>query len=446
MYTFVTAYGEEGPPSPPTDPINFEFGQQVVLSNIGIESEELVSNTEYAFGVNSGALKRIYRSNTGSTDTQFQFVDEIPFSKTFYVDSKDPQYLAEVLPSSNWDGPPDDDENLYPSGPMQGLVELPNGVFAGFTGDRLCFSESYLPHAWPISYRRTVEDEILALGAVSNGVFVLTKGKPYFFAGSDASVMAGQQIDFAQACINTKSVVDMGDSIYYAGPDGLCAISTNSAEIITKGLITPKQWIQDFQAATYIASRHENKYIAFYNALNAGGGDGFMVDGTDPEGALSELNRSTAPTLLYNEEGTDTLFILEGQALKEFRSGTSDQTYSWKSKKFTTSAPVSMGWVYVHADSYPGYTGSFPNGSVNNGLEITVTADGTDIFKAKLAKVGNEYIQETTIPGSIADTKLYQAAMRLPTHSAIEFEVLITGTVPVNEVALTQSMTELIEV
>jgi hypothetical protein len=105
-----------------------------------------------------------------------------------------------------------------------------------------------------------------------------------------------------------------------------------------------------------------------------------------------------------------------------------------------------MGWVYVHADSYPGYTGSFPNGSVNNGLEITVTADGTDIFKAKLAKVGNEYIQETTIPGSIADTKLYQAAMRLPTHSAIEFEVLITGTVPVNEVALTQSMTELIEV
>ena len=444
VYTFVTAYGEEGPPSPPSDVVNFEFGQQIVLSNIGIESNELTNNTEYAFGINSGALKRIYRSNTGSTDTQFQFVDEIPFSRTFYVDSKDPAHLAEVLPSSGWDGPPNDDENLYPSGPMQGLVELPNGVFAGFTGDRLCFSESYLPHAWPISYRRTVEDEILALGAVSNGVFVLTKGKPYFFAGSDASVMAGQQIDFAQACINTRSVVDMGDSIYYAGPDGLCAISTNSAEIITKGLITPKQWINDFQASTYLASRHENKYVAFYNALSSEG-DGFMVDGSDPEGALVELNRSTAPSVLFNEEGTDTLFTLEGQTLKEFRGGTGIQTYSWKSKKFTTSGPVSMSWLYIHADSYPGYTGTFPNGAVNAGLEVTLTTDGTDIFKAKLGKVGNEYIQETSVPGSIPDTKLYQAAMRLPAHSAIEFEILITGTVPVNEVSLTQSMTELIE-
>ena len=40
-----------------------------------------------------------------------------------------------------------------------------NGVFAGFTGKRFCLSEPYLPHAWPIAYRITLEEDIVAIGA-----------------------------------------------------------------------------------------------------------------------------------------------------------------------------------------------------------------------------------------------------------------------------------------
>ena len=51
---------------------------------------------------------------------------------------------------------------------MKGLIALPNGVFAGFTGKRICFSEPFLPHAWPVAYRITLEEEIVSIAAASN--------------------------------------------------------------------------------------------------------------------------------------------------------------------------------------------------------------------------------------------------------------------------------------
>ena len=47
--------------------------------------------------------------------------------------------------------------------------------------------------------------------------------------------MVAVEIDLAQACVNKFSVVDMGDYVLYAGPDGLCAIGTDG--VVTKGLI-----------------------------------------------------------------------------------------------------------------------------------------------------------------------------------------------------------------
>ena len=56
-----------------------------------------------------------------------------------------------------------DDTNVYPDGPMKGLTALPNGIMAGFTGKRICFSEAFLPHAWPANYRITLEEEIVGM-------------------------------------------------------------------------------------------------------------------------------------------------------------------------------------------------------------------------------------------------------------------------------------------
>ena len=282
VYTFVTAFGEEGPPSPASAPIERTDTETVTLT---LPSSDHPSGN-YNFG--AAALKRIYRSNTGSSNTTFQFLAEIPFTSTSYDDTTPSAGLGEVLPSESWIGPPDDNSSLYPDGPMQGLTAVANGVFAGFAGNRFCLSEPFLPHAWPVEYRITVEEDIVAIGAVSNGIVALTDGRPYFITGTDPSAMTAVQMDIAQACINHRSVVDMGSYLLYAGPDGLVAVTGAQGQVVTQGLISPKQWNSTFNPSGYRAFKYEDTYVAFWT-------DGSDHVGLvyDPRGAETAISRLT---------------------------------------------------------------------------------------------------------------------------------------------------------
>ena len=116
---------------------------------------------------------------------------------------------------------------LYPDGPLQGLIALAQGVMAGFTGKRFCLSEPFLPHAWPINYRITTEEDIVAIASTANGVAALTDGQPYFITGTDPSAMTAIRVDLAQACVNkTKCRGTWVDYVLYAGPDGLCSVQS----------------------------------------------------------------------------------------------------------------------------------------------------------------------------------------------------------------------------
>ena len=157
VYTFVSAYGEEGPPSPASTVITTDDNMTINITQM--ETSTTKSNSNFG----TGAKKRIYRSNTGSNTTQFQFVGEVAMATASFVDSSKNSELAEVIPSTTWIAPPDDDASLYPDGPMKGLIPVQNGIFAGFTGNRVCFSEPYQPHAWPADYRIGIEEPIVGI-------------------------------------------------------------------------------------------------------------------------------------------------------------------------------------------------------------------------------------------------------------------------------------------
>ena len=76
VYTFVSAYGEEGPPSAASTVITTDDNAVITVSNLSTAGAKSNNN----FG--SGAVKRIYRSNTGSNTTAFQFVAEVPMATT----------------------------------------------------------------------------------------------------------------------------------------------------------------------------------------------------------------------------------------------------------------------------------------------------------------------------------------------------------------------------
>jgi hypothetical protein len=379
----------------------------------------------YNFG--AGALKRIYRSNTGSTNTTFQFLAEVPFTTVSYDDTTPSAGLGEVLPSETWIGPPDDNASLYPDGPMQGLIAVANGVFAGFSGNRFCLSEPFLPHAWPIDYRITLEEDIVAIGGVSNGVVALTDGRPYFITGTDPSAMTAVQMDIAQACVNARSVVDMGSYLLYAGPDGLVAVTGGQGELVTRGLISAKQWNADFNPTGYRAFRYENTYVAFWTD----GSDhlGFVYDPRGAETAISRLTTAGQVNGGHANPKDGKLYLVVADKIKEYRGSATNRTLTWKSKKYVTPKPVSMSWVSVEAQDWP--------------VNVKVWGDGTLIANYDLSYAANVYTQTVTVPSGASTGTLREPIMRLPPVVAQEWEVQVSGAVEIDEVCLAQSMEEI---
>lgn len=426
VYTYVDGVGAEGPPSPPSAIVSITDTETVALSSIA--AAPAVPNGVGSYYLPTAAKKRIYRSNTGTENTQFQFLAEIAYATLIYTDTTDADELGEILPSSTWIGPPNDVTGTYPNGMMLGLVFVSNGIAAGFTGNTLCLSEPYLPHAWPADYRISIEEPIVGLGVTGNGIAVLTEGTPYFVTGADPAAMSAVRLDTPEPCVNKQSIVDMGEYVLYAGTEGLVAIAGNETRIVTKGIISPKQWNADFNPTTLQAFRYEDTYIAF----NTTGTDytGWVFDSQSESANVTTLLLTADVRGGYIDQKNGDLYLIISNTLVKWRGHASTlRTLTYKTRKFVTPAPTSMSWVSVDADTYP--------------VTIKVYGDGTLIAHYVLSLSGAVFTQTTSTPGSISNATLTEPVMRLPATVAQEWEVEASGATIINEVCIAQSIDEL---
>ena len=417
VYTFVSTYGEEGPPSAASTVITTDDNQIVNLSNLQTSTGK--SNTTLA-------KKRIYRSNTGSNTTAFQFVTELALSATTFADTSDNDELAELIPSTYWIGPPDDDTALYPDGPMQGLIALPGGVFAGFTGKRICFSEPFLPHAWPVAYRTTLEEEIVSIAAASNGIIVGTKGTPYLVTGTDPQSMTSIRLEIGQACLNKTSMVDMGPYVIYAGPDGLIAAQGTDVQILTEQQITPIQWQSSYYPSTITGFLWEGRYVGFYSTGSGYGG--FIFDPRAGTNSLVNLDASALIRGGFTDPDDSQLYLIISNTIKKFQGSGTALTYNWKSKEFVPPKPTSMGFLKVDAEAYP--------------VRLKVYGDGSIIYNAVIATSGNAFSVTGTTP-SFSAVAITEPVVRLPASVHKTFAVEIETAKTVNEVCIGESIDEL---
>ncbi len=427
IYTFVSAYGEEGPPSAASTVITTDDNATITVSNLSTGPVKSNSN------LGAGAVKRIYRSNTGSNTTAFQFVAEIAMSTTSYDDTSSNDELAEIIPSYYWVAPPDDDSSTYPDGPLKGLTALPNGIMAGFTGKRICFSEAFLPHAWPTSYRMAIEDNIVGIKAVGNGLIVTTEGPPYLVAGTDPASMSAIKIESTQACLSKTSMVDMGQYVIYAGAEGLVAAAGTDVQIITEGLITPDQWQAQYYPTTINATLWKGRYLGFYNT-GAGFG-GFIFDPRGSEKALTTLTASALIRGTFTDPDDGNAYLIIANQIKKFQGGTTDQTYTWKSKDFVPPKPTSMGFLKVDAEAFP--------------VTVKVYGDGTLFYTGTIALSGTQhsvsgsYINAAGSSVSISSTNIPEPVLRLPPRVFKEFAIEVSSAKVVNEVCIAESIDEL---
>lgn len=311
VMTHVTGYGEEGPPGPTSPPIEIKHPNDTVTLTLPVISQNQANITK----------KRIYRTATGST-TEFLFVAEVPLADTTFLDNVSGDDLGKVLDTADYVAPPDG---------AKGMVLTADGSAAVFKENEVAISEPYLPYAYPEAYRQSTEYDIVAIAATRTGLVIATEGKPYILSGGHPSSMTLEKLDRNQACVSARSMVDMGDFVLYASPDGLVAVTEGDARLLTKGIVTKRDW-QEFKPATIHAYRFEEQYIAFYGDDNDNGNGtaGFIFD---PEsGSFTRIDAYA--TAGYTDPLTDALYLVIDGQIKQWDSGSSLDQFTWRSKVF----------------------------------------------------------------------------------------------------------------
>lgn len=397
LYTELTSFGEEGPPSPVTssDIVDAANGSTVAVQLPAITS-----------GNYSIAKRRIYRTDVNGV---FRFVGDSSTTTAHTVsDSVLDASLGEEIESADNLAPPDDTSADHPDGPMLGLTTMPNGITAGFAGNTLLFSEAFLPHSYPLANQLTTKDDIVAIASIASGLLVTTKGKPLMASGTDPSAMAMVEIDANLPCSNKRSLVDMGEYAIYASPDGLVLASNSGIQLITEQIFTRDQW-QDYYPTNIDAYEYEGKYIAFtWDGTNSSSKKGFLFDPRGQKNAFVDLDFYA--TAGFNDRQEDVLYLVIGGTLKKFVQGSSARNYTWKSKEFYTNRPISPGVAKVSAESYNSLTFKlYADGS----LKHTQTVTNSEIFR---------------LPGG---------------YRAKSFEIQLEGTDIVNEVCVYESPQEI---
>lgn len=231
VYTYLTAYAEESPPSPATVVTGWSNGTWTV---------DLFTPPPDQMGVTRDITQiRLYRSVTATAGaTTYFWVADLPVTTAVYSDVITDDVVATnfQLLSQLWTPPPED---------LQGIIAMPNGMAVGFRANEIWFCEPYRPHAWPASYTLTTEYPIVGLGVSGNSVVACTSGAPYVATGTAPASMSATKTQISEPCHSRGSIWGNTDGVYYASPNGLILVSQYGAVTNTSELwITREKWQQ----------------------------------------------------------------------------------------------------------------------------------------------------------------------------------------------------------
>lgn len=381
VYTYVSFYGEEGPPSEPTALITVDPTASVTLAGMATGPG----------GPYNLTLKRIYRTSTTDAGAEFQFVAEIPIANTSYVDTVAQAALGEVLPTIGWDPPPQG---------LRGLKVLANGACIGFVGNTVHLSEPNLPHAWP--HKVAIDEQIVSIGVFRQGAAILTSSYPFILTGADPQAMTPERIETPLPCVSKRSVVSAGDGTLYASTEGVVSISPGGGSVITGSLMTRDQW-QAYNPSSMIGAFHNGKY---HLAYTTSGGERGMLIFDMKEGGVEmttcDVNAAAPISAMYTEASTDTLYFAQSGSIRRHDRG-SALTMLRRSGTFRLAAPANMACISIWAEAYPVTVRAYGDGN----LLRQVVATSRDAYRLPAGAEHRDF--QIEIEGSSEVTQVIMA-------------------------------------
>jgi hypothetical protein len=441
LTTLVSKYGEESAPSA----TNLVEGNADGVWRVNGLNSLIYDATKYP---NITKL-RLYRTITSDTGVDYRMAAEflIGAVPATFVDNELASVISArpALISLAWDLPPSQ---------LNGVISMPGGFLAGFKGRTLYFSEPYYPHAWPPDYQLAVQDDIVALGCFGNTVVIATKGRVSAAVGSHPALMTlilGQKV---APCVSADSMVSSSSAVLFASTEGLISVDSSGAALVTRAFLTKDEW-DLFSPANIKAALYENRYLGFYSHTL-----GFSFQFDDPNTAWTDVQHQNV-TAVAQDLTTGRTLLLAGADVLEWNGDTNNSDeYSWKSKPFQLAKPANFGVFQLRGafdkvdagrpDVYPltDITIGDPLGNNEIGLNEVTAIDGPTDAKT------DDPAYSCVLFRVYADKKLVyecpvnsEAIGKLPSgYKANEYEVEVTGSVPIYSITLASTAAELAQV
>ena len=431
LITLVSKYGEE---SAPGAPITVSAPVNGTWTINGLDS--LFYDT--ALYPNVTHL-RVYRTITSAGGVDYRIAHEIdvnalPATMTDSTEDTD-LAAAPVLDSLTWSPPPEG---------LQGVIPMSGGFNVGFKDRTVYFSEPYYPHAWPEDYQLAVEDDIVALGQYGNTVVIATKGKVGVAIGTHPAAMSLVTDGKNVPCLSRESLVSTVGTVLFASEEGLISVSDSGVQNITQAFLTRDEW-QRISPATLKGAVYENRYLGFYSSSM-----GFAFQFDDPLTAWTDVQHPGISGVVVDLTTSRTLLLSDRDVLEWEGDTGNPMTFVWRSRPLQMSKPLNFGALQVRGAFRSVQAGRplqypTPNPVLDDPLGLN-TEDINDGEPIDGPAVTNTYdpIYGGVLVRVFADGDLQweglitsEAMERLPSgYKGVEYEVEVSGSVPINSVAL----------
>lgn len=358
VVTWVSAYGEEGPPSPATLTTDHPDGTWTITLPTPDPSDRGITRNL--------TLARVYRTITSDSGVAtFFLVQEVDISTTSVDDTADDTTISAntELASTDWSAPPDD---------LAGWVLMPNGIFAGWRSNELWFSEPYRPHAWPAKYAIAVDYPVVGLGVVNQTLVICTTGFPITATGVTPDAITTSKLMSFEQCISRGSILSAPEGVYYASPNGLILIVPGQATNITSAMVTKDKW----QALTNLTqlrlarlgtglyaygsvgqgvfNQDAFETTAFQQEDTTGSHNGVFMDPNNSSVSLNTLQNDNIEALnVFNDPWSGELFLIHsGSPNAVYWIDTGDPTptitpYIWRSKVFQAQYAANLAAMRI---------------------------------------------------------------------------------------------------
>lgn len=397
VYTYVNDFGWESAPSPVSASVERDSLGTTTISNF----QAPPSGNYNITGI------RIYKTQTGSTATSFQFLADASIGTSSVQDTN--QDLGEAIGTTGWlpaPGVPTGGTANITEPVLTGLTPMWSGMMAGVSGNSVRVCEPYVPYAWPAANEVLPPDsKAVGVGVFGQSMVVLTTGRPLVVSGVTPDSLDQQPVEMPQGCVSARSIVSMGNGVAWASEDGLCWIGAGGARVATMGLMLREDW-QALVPSSIIGKFYEGLYFGSYD--DGTGRKGFFLDPVNPTGIYF---LDTGYSAMFFDGLRDQLYVLDGTTVKAWDAGTSFMTYRARSKIYTSPRPTNYGAAEVIASAYP--------------VTFRLYADGV--------------LKHT-------ETVASRAPFRLPAgFLALDFQIELEGSSPVQAVAVASSIKELSE-